>query len=92
MGNEDFAMSDLLTSQYDLQYASRNFKFGLIPKVCTVPSSMQCVYSHNIVRVYCIRGANVFCVSNNGLCNTLTVPCTILCTASPTVLCRSHLS
>uniref|UniRef100_A0A7S3H602 PH domain-containing protein n=1 Tax=Spumella elongata TaxID=89044 RepID=A0A7S3H602_9STRA len=33
MGNEDFAMSDLLTSQHDLQYASRNYKFGLIPKV-----------------------------------------------------------
>jgi hypothetical protein len=33
MGNEDFAMSDLLTSAHDLQYASRNFKFGLIPKV-----------------------------------------------------------
>lgn len=33
LGNEDFAMSDLLTSEYDLQYASRNFKFGLIPKV-----------------------------------------------------------
>lgn len=36
MGNEDFAMSDLLTSTYDLQYASRNFKFGLIPKVLSV--------------------------------------------------------
>ena len=33
MGNEDFAMSDLLTSSHDLQFASRNFKFGLIPKV-----------------------------------------------------------
>lgn len=33
MGNEDFAMSDLLTSAHDLQYASRNYKFGLIPKV-----------------------------------------------------------
>mmetsp|Transcript_25784 Transcript_25784/g.43020 ORF Transcript_25784/g.43020 Transcript_25784/m.43020 type:complete len:417 (+) Transcript_25784:149-1399(+) len=33
MGNEDFAMSDLLTSTHDLQYASRNFKFGLVPKV-----------------------------------------------------------
>ena len=33
MGNEDFAMSDLLTSEFDLQYASRNFKFGLVPKV-----------------------------------------------------------
>jgi hypothetical protein len=36
MGNEDFAMSDLLTSAHDLQYASRNFKFGLIPKVDAV--------------------------------------------------------
>jgi hypothetical protein len=35
MGNEDFAMSDLLTSEYDLQYASRNFKFGLVPKVAS---------------------------------------------------------
>mmetsp|Transcript_17970 Transcript_17970/g.39844 ORF Transcript_17970/g.39844 Transcript_17970/m.39844 type:complete len:416 (+) Transcript_17970:196-1443(+) len=33
LGNEDFAMSDLLTSPHDLQYASRNFKFGLVPKV-----------------------------------------------------------
>jgi hypothetical protein len=33
MGNEDFAMSDLLTSEHDLQFASRNFKFGLVPKV-----------------------------------------------------------
>lgn len=33
MGNEDFAMSDLLTSEFDLQFASRNFKFGLVPKV-----------------------------------------------------------
>jgi hypothetical protein len=33
MGNEDFAMSDLLTSEHDLQYASRNFKFGLVPKI-----------------------------------------------------------
>ena len=33
MGNEDFAMKDLLSSEYDLQYASRNFKFGLVPKV-----------------------------------------------------------
>lgn len=33
MGNEDFAMGELLTSEYDLQYASRNFKFGLVPKI-----------------------------------------------------------
>lgn len=33
LGNEDFAMSDLLTSPYDLQFASRNYKFGLLPKV-----------------------------------------------------------
>lgn len=33
MGNEDFAMSDLLTSKDDLQLASRAFKFGLVPKV-----------------------------------------------------------
>ncbi len=33
MGNEDFSMSDAMTSEYDLQYASKNFKFGLVPKV-----------------------------------------------------------
>ncbi len=33
MGNEDFGVKDLMTSEYDLQYASRNFKFGLVPKV-----------------------------------------------------------
>lgn len=33
LGNEDFTTQDLLTSPHDLQYASRNFKFGLIPKV-----------------------------------------------------------
>lgn len=33
MGNEDFSMKDLMTSEYDLQFASRNFKFGLVPKV-----------------------------------------------------------
>jgi hypothetical protein len=33
MGNEDFSMKDLLSSEFDLQYASRNFKFGLVPKV-----------------------------------------------------------
>ena len=36
MGNEDFAMSDLLTSKDDLQLASRSFKFGLVPKVTIV--------------------------------------------------------
>jgi hypothetical protein len=36
MGNEDFAMSDLMTSEFDLQYASRNFKFGLVPKVSSL--------------------------------------------------------
>ena len=33
IGNEDFSMSDAMTSEYDLQFASKNFKFGLIPKV-----------------------------------------------------------
>jgi hypothetical protein len=33
LGNEDFATGDLLTSEYDLQFASRNYKFGLVPKV-----------------------------------------------------------
>ena len=33
MGNEDFALKDLMGSEHDLQFASRNFKFGLVPKV-----------------------------------------------------------
>ncbi len=33
IGNEDFSMSDAMTSEHDLQYASKNFKFGLVPKV-----------------------------------------------------------
>lgn len=33
IGNEDFSVTDLLRSEYDLQFASRNFKFGLLPKV-----------------------------------------------------------
>jgi len=33
IGNEDFSMTDAMTSEYDLQFASKNFKFGLIPKV-----------------------------------------------------------
>jgi hypothetical protein len=33
MGNEDFSVNDLMRSEYDLQFASRNFKFGLVPKV-----------------------------------------------------------
>jgi hypothetical protein len=33
VGNEDFAMKDLMKSEFDLQYASRNYKFGLVPKV-----------------------------------------------------------
>jgi hypothetical protein len=28
-------MSDAMTSEHDLQYASKNFKFGLVPKVST---------------------------------------------------------
>lgn len=33
MGNEDFSVNDLVRSEHDLQFASRNFKFGLVPKV-----------------------------------------------------------
>lgn len=33
MGNDDFGMKDLVASRHDLIYASRNFKFGLVPKV-----------------------------------------------------------
>ncbi len=40
IGNEDFSMSDAMTSEHDLQYASKNFKFGLVPKVSTWISSL----------------------------------------------------
>eukprot|EP00599_Poterioochromonas_sp_BG-1_P000060 CAMPEP_0173146268 /NCGR_PEP_ID=MMETSP1105-20130129/8389_1 /TAXON_ID=2985 /ORGANISM="Ochromonas sp., Strain BG-1" /LENGTH=309 /DNA_ID=CAMNT_0014060431 /DNA_START=294 /DNA_END=1219 /DNA_ORIENTATION=+ len=33
VGSEDFSVKDLMTSEYDLQNASRNYKFGLVPKV-----------------------------------------------------------
>ena len=33
LGNEDFYVADLVKSEYDLVYASRNFKFALLPKV-----------------------------------------------------------
>jgi len=33
IGNEDFSIADAMSSEFDLQYASKNFKFGLIPKV-----------------------------------------------------------
>ena len=33
LGNEDFSVSDILSSDYDLKYASKNFKFALVPKV-----------------------------------------------------------
>jgi hypothetical protein len=33
IGNEDFSLADAMGSEFDLQYASKNFKFGLIPKV-----------------------------------------------------------
>jgi len=33
IGNEDFSLADAMSSEFDLQYASKNFKFGLIPKV-----------------------------------------------------------
>lgn len=49
MGNEDFSMADLLTAEYDLQYASRNFKFGLVPKVSSelVASSAHEFLAHD---------------------------------------------
>jgi hypothetical protein len=40
IGSEDFSMSDAMTSEHDLQYASKNFKFGLVPKV----SATGCCY------------------------------------------------
>lgn len=44
-GHEDFAVSDMLNSEYDLQYASKNFRFALTPKVSiTLTHSMDCVY------------------------------------------------
>lgn len=33
LGNEDFYVGDILKSEYDLIYASKNFKFALLPKV-----------------------------------------------------------
>jgi hypothetical protein len=33
MGNEDFSIADLLSSEYDLKYAAKHFKFALVPKV-----------------------------------------------------------
>lgn len=36
VGNEDFAMGDLLSSEYDLKYAAKNFKFALVPKVTRI--------------------------------------------------------
>lgn len=33
LGNEDFYVSDLMSAEYDLVYASKNYKFALIPKV-----------------------------------------------------------
>lgn len=33
VGSEEFALSDLMGSNYDLINASRNYKFGLVPKV-----------------------------------------------------------
>jgi len=33
VGNEDFSMSDLMSSEHDLKYAAKNFKFALVPKV-----------------------------------------------------------
>lgn len=35
-GNEDFTVADLMSSEYDLQYASKNFRFALMPKVCVM--------------------------------------------------------
>ncbi len=46
MGNEDFSMKDLMTSEYDLQYASRNFKFGLVPKVS---SELVATHTHEFL-------------------------------------------
>ena len=33
VGNEDFALKDIMSSEYDLKFASKNFKFALVPKV-----------------------------------------------------------
>ncbi len=38
IGSEDFSISDAMTSEHDLQYASKNFKFGLVPKVRVMSS------------------------------------------------------
>lgn len=46
LGNDEFSMADLLDSKngeesYDLIYASRHFKFGLVPKVASELVSMS---------------------------------------------------
>lgn len=33
LGNEDFYVSDIMSSEFDLVYASKNFKYALLPKV-----------------------------------------------------------
>ena len=32
-GPQDFHITELMTSEYDLKYASKNLKFALVPKV-----------------------------------------------------------
>eukprot|EP01035_Chromulina_nebulosa_P020426 gene20426-26506_t len=33
VGNDEFTLSDIMSSDYDLKYASKNYRFALIPKV-----------------------------------------------------------
>lgn len=46
LGNEDFSVADTMTSEYDLQFAAKNFKFGLIPKVS---SELQASFNHEFL-------------------------------------------
>eukprot|EP01034_Spumella_vulgaris_P021982 gene21982-28069_t len=41
-GGEDFSVSDAMTSEHDLQYAAKNFKFGLVPKVSSELTATVC--------------------------------------------------
>eukprot|EP01035_Chromulina_nebulosa_P021236 gene21236-27515_t len=35
VGNDEFTISDIMSSDYDLKYASKNYRFALIPKVAS---------------------------------------------------------
>ena len=49
MGNDDFSMSDLMSSEYDLAYAAKHFKFALIPKISSELATVEIIefLAHN---------------------------------------------